>query len=149
MPIELLRRRLAQTADTERSLVQELSDALKRFDQETFKNVRDVAAEHEAWRSGILNELHALAARIGTFLPAREASETPVIEQHNEPHARTNGHDRPSYHDELELNMRASDGRIVTLIDREHQLLEKLASGGNSLNSSPAAFTSAAPPMRT
>jgi cell division septum initiation protein DivIVA len=106
--IEQLRQRLAQTADTERSLVQGLSDALKRFDQEILQNVRTVAAEHEARRTGILNELHALAASIGTFLPAREASEMAVIEQHNEaPYALANGHERPSYHDELELNLRA------------------------------------------
>jgi hypothetical protein len=106
--IELLRQRLSQTAETERSLVQTLSDALKRFDQETLQNVRNVAAEHEARRSGILTELHALAVSIGTFLPAREASETVVIEQHNEaPYARANGHERPNYHDELEVNLRA------------------------------------------
>ena len=107
--IEQVRQRLAQTAHTERSLVQELGDALKRFDQDTLQNVRNVAAEHEARRSGILNELHALAASIGTFLPAREATETAVIEQHNEApyYARANGHERPSYHDELELNLRA------------------------------------------
>ena len=106
--IEQLRQRLAQTADAERSLVQSLSDALNRFDQETLQNVRNIAAEHEARRSGILNELHALAASIGTFLPAREASETAVIEQHNEAsYARANGHERPSYHDEIEQNLRA------------------------------------------
>jgi len=106
--IEQVRQRLAQTAHTERSLVQELGDALKRFDQDTLQNVRNVAAEHEARRSGILNELQALAASIGTFQLAREASETAVIEQHNEaPYARANGHERLSYHDEIELNLRA------------------------------------------
>ena len=55
--IEQVRQRLAQTAHTERSLVQELGDALKRFDQDTLQNVRNIAAEHEARRSGILNEL--------------------------------------------------------------------------------------------
>jgi hypothetical protein len=51
------------------------------------------------------DQLHALAASIGTFLPAREATETAVIEQHNEaPYARANGHERLSYHDDLELN---------------------------------------------
>ena len=78
--IEQVRQRLAQTAATERSLVQDLGDALKRFDQETLQNVRNVAAEHEARRSGILNELQALASSIGKFLPARGASETAMIE---------------------------------------------------------------------
>ena len=106
--IEQVRQRLAQTAATERSLVQDLGDALKRFDQDTLQNVRNVASEHEARRAGILNELHALAASIGKFLPAREASETAVIEQHNgAPYARANGHERTSYHDELEANLHA------------------------------------------
>ena len=104
--IEQLRQRLAQTADTERSLVQDLGDALKRFDQDTLQSVRNVTFEHEERRAGILAELRALAASIGTFMPAREASETAVIEQHNEaPYARANGHERPRYHDELELNL--------------------------------------------
>jgi hypothetical protein len=105
--IEQLRQRLAQTADAERSLVQHLGDALKRFDQDTLQSVRNVTFEHEERRAGILAELQALAASIGTFMPAREASETAVIEQHNEApyYARANGHERPSYHDELELNL--------------------------------------------
>ena len=104
--VEEMRARLSQTASTERSLVQQLSDALKRFDQDALQSVRNVTFEHEERRAGILAELQALAASIGTFMPAREASETAVIEQHNEaPYARANGHERPSYHDELELNL--------------------------------------------
>ena len=110
-----LRQRLAQTADTERSLVQSLSDALKRFDQDTLQNVRTVAAEHEARRAGILNELHALAASIGTFLPAREASETAVIEQHSgHPNAPVGGDWRQAaktYEDELHFLIR--DGHLL------------------------------------
>ena len=108
--IEQVRQRLAQTAATERSLVQELGDALKRFDQDTLQNVRNVAAEHEARRSGILNELHALAASIGTFQLAREASETAVIEQHNgHPNAPVGGDWRQAaktYEDELDFLIR-------------------------------------------
>ena len=86
--IEQVRQRLAQTGDTERSLIQQLSDALKRFDQETLQNVRNVASEHEARRAGILNELQALAASIGAFLPARERVEPVAISQENgHPHA--------------------------------------------------------------
>jgi len=77
--IEQVRQRLAQTAATERSLVQELGDALKRFDQDTLQNVRTVAADHEARRSGILDELHALAGSIGTFRPVREPVEPVAI----------------------------------------------------------------------
>ena len=74
-----MRQRLAQTAHTERALVQELGDALKRFDQDTLQNVRNVSAEHQARRAGILDELHALAGSIGTFLPAREPVEPVAI----------------------------------------------------------------------
>ena len=35
----------------------------------------NMSAEHEARRAGILNELQALAARIGTFQPGRETVE--------------------------------------------------------------------------
>ena len=96
--IEQVRQRLAQTAHTERSLVQELGDALKRFDQDTLQNVRNVAAEHEARRSGILDELQALAASIGTFQPARETVQPAAI-QRQAP--------KLSYHDELEANLSA------------------------------------------
>ena len=109
--IEQVRQRLAQTAHTERSLVQELGDALKRFDQDTLQNVRNVASEHEARRAGILNELHALAASIGKFLPAREPVESVAISHDNgHPHAPAVGDWRQatknmSYHDELELQL--------------------------------------------
>ena len=76
--IEQVRQRLAQTAAAERSLVQELGDALKRFDQDTLQNVRNVASEHEARRTGILNELQALAASIGKFQPgAHQLNQSP------------------------------------------------------------------------
>jgi hypothetical protein len=105
--IEHLRQRLAQTADTEWSLVQDLSDALKRFDQETLQNVRNVAAEHEARRGAILNELRALAASIGTFLPAREPVEPVAISQENgHPYAPGRQATKNlSYHDELEFQL--------------------------------------------
>jgi hypothetical protein len=110
--IDEMRTKLAQTADAERSLVQSLSDALKRFDQDTLQNIRTVAAEHEARRTGILNELQALAASIGTFQPARAPVEPVAISQDNgHPHAPAVGDWRQatknlSYHDELELLLR-------------------------------------------
>ena len=111
--VEEMRARLSQTASTERSLVQQLSDALKRFDQDTLQNVRNVASEHEARRAGILNELQTLAASIGAFLPAREPPVEPVaISQENgHPHAPAVGDWRQatrnlSYHDELESLLR-------------------------------------------
>ena len=111
--VEEMRARLSQTASTERSLVQQLSDALKRFDQDTLQNVRNVASEHEARRAGILNELQALAASIGAFLPAREPVEPVAISQNNgHPSAPAVGDWRQatknlSYHDELEANLQA------------------------------------------
>jgi hypothetical protein len=110
--VEEMRARLSQTANTERSLIQQLSDALKRFDHETLQNVRTVAAEHEARRSGILNELHVLAASIGTFLPAREPVEPVAISQDTgHPAAPAVGDWRQatmnlSYHDELQFLLR-------------------------------------------
>ena len=110
--IEQVRQRLAQTAAAERSLVQELGDALKRFDQDTLQNVRTIAADHEARRSGILDELHALAGSIGTFRPVREPVEPVAISQENgRPHAPVGGDWRQapktlSYEDELDFLIR-------------------------------------------
>jgi hypothetical protein len=95
--INEMRTKLSQTADHERSLIQALSDELKRMDQETLQNVRNIGAEHEARRAGILLELQALAASIGTFQPAREQQAS--IQQPAGP--------RLSYHDELEASLRA------------------------------------------
>ena len=109
--IEEVRTRLSQTANTERSLVEQLSDALKRFDQDTLQSIRNVASEHEARRSGIFNELQALAGRIGTFLPARETVEPVAISQENaQPHAPTAGDWRQAtmnlnYQDEFEHHL--------------------------------------------
>ncbi len=96
--IDEMRTKLSQTAEHECSLVEALSDELKRFDQETLRRVRNMAAEHEARRAGILNELQALAESVGTFQPRRETVE-PAIQPHREP--------RLSYHDELEANLHA------------------------------------------
>lgn len=67
--INQVRDRLSQTTDAERSLVLTLSEELKRFDQQTLQGIRTVAAEHEARRTGILQELQALADGIGMFQP--------------------------------------------------------------------------------
>jgi hypothetical protein len=95
--ITAMRTKLSQTAEHERSLTQSLSDELKRMDQQTLHSVRNLGAEHEARRAGILLELQALAASIGTFQPARE-QQVP-IQQRAGP--------RLSYHDELEASLRA------------------------------------------
>ena len=61
--IDGMRARLAQTANIERSLVEELGDQLNRLDQELVQSIRNVATGHEARRGAILNELQALAGR--------------------------------------------------------------------------------------
>ena len=95
--INQMRTKLSQTAEHERSLTQALSNELNRMDQETLQNVRNITFEHEARRAGILIELQALAANIGTFQPAREQ---PVpIQQQAAP--------KLSYHDELEASLQA------------------------------------------
>ena len=68
--------RLAQTAHSERSLVESLEDQLNRLDQEILQSIRNVAAGHETRRVAILNELQALAGSIGTFPPGRERVES-------------------------------------------------------------------------
>jgi hypothetical protein len=70
--IDEMRTKLSETAEAERSLVQTLSDELKRFDQQTLQGIRTVAAEHEARRTGILHELQALADSIGMFQPQHQ-----------------------------------------------------------------------------
>ena len=118
--IEQVRQRLAQTADTERSLIQQLSDALKRFDQETLQNVRNVASEHEARRAGILNELQALAASIGTFLPARETVEPAAI------------HRQAQQNLSYTMNSKPTFKRSLTKVERKRHLLEKIAAEGKA-----------------
>ena len=98
--IDEMRTKLAQSSEAERLLVQRLSEELKRFDQATLQGVRTMAAEHEARRAGIFDELQALAASIGTFkaLPSpTERAALPV-----QPAA-----PQPSYHDQLAANLHA------------------------------------------
>jgi hypothetical protein len=109
--IDEMRARLAQTANTERSLVEELGDQLNRLDQELLQNIRNVASGHEARRGTILNELQALAGSIGMVRPAREPVEPVAISQENgHPYAPAGGDWRQatknlSYHDELEFQL--------------------------------------------
>ncbi len=100
--VDQMRTKLADTADAERALVQRLNDELKSFDQQTLQGVRTIAAEHEARRAGILDELHALAASIGTFAPAREPPQ-PLSQRNGAARAFASG----TYHDELERSLRA------------------------------------------
>jgi hypothetical protein len=109
--IDQMREQLSQTAETERSLVQSLSDALNRMDQETLRSVRNMSAEHEARRAGIFNELQTLSASIGTFQPGRAPIEPVAISQDNGHQHAPVGGDRQatktlSYEDELDFLLR-------------------------------------------
>jgi hypothetical protein len=110
--IDEMRARLAQTAHSERSLVESLGDQLNRLDQEILQNIRNVATGHETRRGAILNELQALAGSIGTFLPARERVEPVAISQDNgHQHAPVGGDWRQatknlSYEEELDSLIR-------------------------------------------
>ena len=69
--IEEMRIRMHEQARSEQDLVNALGLALKRADEKLLDAVRGVALEHELRREGIMKELHALAARMGT-LPASQ-----------------------------------------------------------------------------
>ena len=67
--IDEMRTNVTQTATGEQSLVKSLGDALNHVDQQLLRDLRKVAAEHEARRAVIFNELQALACSIGVFQP--------------------------------------------------------------------------------
>ena len=65
--IEEMRLRMNELTTGEQGLVRALGDALSRADEKLLQDVRSVAAEHEARRGAILNELQSLAARMGAL----------------------------------------------------------------------------------
>jgi hypothetical protein len=65
--IEEMRTRMNELAGGEQDLVRALGDALSRTDQKLLEDVRSAAADHEARRGAILNELQSLAARMGAL----------------------------------------------------------------------------------
>ena len=70
--IEEMRTRMNELAAGEQDLVRALGDALSRTDQKLLEDVRSAAADHEARRGAILNELQSLAARMGALPRPRE-----------------------------------------------------------------------------
>jgi len=90
--VEQARTTLTETTERERALVQALSDEFTRLDGQTLQGIRTMAAEHEARRAGILDELQALSVSIGTFRTAHDQAET--VTQRQAPTL--------SYHDALE-----------------------------------------------
>jgi hypothetical protein len=78
--IEEMRTRMNKLATGEQELVRALGDALSRTDQKLLEDVRSAAADHEARRGAILNELQSLASRMGALPRPREqyaATEAP------------------------------------------------------------------------
>ena len=63
---------MKELAAGEQELVRALGDALSRADQKLLEDVRSAAADHEARRGAILNELQSLAARMGALPGPRE-----------------------------------------------------------------------------
>ena len=80
--IEEMRIRMHEESRGEQHLVNALGLALKRADEKLLGAIRNVAVEHEARREGIMKELHALAARMGTLpasqVPAASLEEAPL-----------------------------------------------------------------------
>jgi hypothetical protein len=65
--IEEMRIRMHEEARSEQHLVNALGLALKRADEKLLLEIRNVAVEHQSRREGIMKELQALAARLGTL----------------------------------------------------------------------------------
>lgn len=63
--------RLNETSRNELDLVRDLSEAIRRADDQLLKEVRSVSMLHELRREAIVNELQHLAQRL-CALPARE-----------------------------------------------------------------------------
>ena len=72
--IEEMRIHTHEVSRREQHLVNALGLALKRADAKLLEAVRSVAVEQEFRREGIMQELHALAARMGTFPASQGAS---------------------------------------------------------------------------
>lgn len=67
--IQTLRAKVDETAQREQSLVRSLGEALTSAEDDLLRHVREIAAEHGARRSLVLDELRELAVRMGTFAP--------------------------------------------------------------------------------
>ena len=62
--LEQMRIRMNDVAKHESNLAAELNAAIRRMDDQLLHEVRSMAAEHEARRANILNELELLAAQM-------------------------------------------------------------------------------------
>ena len=73
--IEEMRIRMHEQSRGEQQLVDALGLALKRADERLLEAIRNVAVEQELRREAIMQELHALAVRMGT-LPLSQGPST-------------------------------------------------------------------------
>ena len=116
--VEDMRTSVTQTASNEQSLVKSLGDALNHVDQQLLRDIRKVAAEHEARRAVIFNELQALAHTIGAFPTAHEIPHVPPANDANPQFAVAVGDWRQatrnlSYQDEFEQHLNVNPNGTI------------------------------------
>jgi hypothetical protein len=76
--LEQMRIRMNEVAKRESELAAELDAAVRRMDDQLLHDVRSMAAEHEARRANILNELELFAAQLNN-LPHRSRQRPEVV----------------------------------------------------------------------
>ena len=116
--VEDMRTSVTQTASNEQSLVKSLGDALNHVDQQLLRDIRKVAAEHEARRAVIFNELQALACNIGVFQPAPEVTTLPAHTEGHHPYFPAVGDWRQAtrnltYQDEFEAHLNVNPNGTI------------------------------------
>jgi len=71
--VSQMRTRVTELAKQEGQLVSDLSSKLRQLDEFLLQEVRSIAAEHEARRANLLNELQVLATQLnGAFPPTSD-----------------------------------------------------------------------------
>jgi hypothetical protein len=116
--IEQMRARMEEIAKSDGRLVQALGEALKQADEKLLNDVVELAEEHDARRSSILEELQALACRLGSFprqidqvpseqrAPPRELESRPAIALNLGPRARGDWRDGILLDEEINNHLR-------------------------------------------
>jgi hypothetical protein len=75
--LEQMRVRMNDVARREHEMAAELDAAVRSMDEQLLRNVRSIAAAHEARRATILNELQMLATQLNSF-PQRDRHRVPI-----------------------------------------------------------------------
>jgi hypothetical protein len=75
--IETLRDQMRQVALREEAMLRSLAESINAVEDKLLQHVREIAEEHGARRTQLLDELRGLADRIGTF---PDEAQTPRIE---------------------------------------------------------------------